>query len=346
MKFHTINFLSSFSKVIGLKFFQGFLITITFLIYLAPYALGDDESKTELTPPPGKLNYLSEQRIIKFPFDIYRGDIRFNCKINGHDVQFLLDDGFHWDQLLFWGSPKVDSLGLKYEGEISIGGSKDDSGIQSRTASGITVGFPGVELTDQEAIITPYSSGNSVMWSGSVGQISAGLLKHFIVDINFDEMMMTLSEPGKFEYGGSGVAVPWEPIGFGPWSIPVNLKLSDGRDVSVKVLMDLGYNDQLEIATGKENSITVPENSTAGSLGRNIEGTETLGYFGRMPQIEIGGYKINNAIVAYISEEHSKNTFSEVMIGLGLLSRFNLVFDYYDKRLFIEPNKNFSEPFE
>ena len=34
------------------------------------------------------------------------------------------------------------------------------------------------------------------------------------------------------------------------------------------------------------------------------------------------------------------------MIGLSLLSRFNLVFDYHGQRLFIEPNDSFVEPFE
>lgn len=340
MTFHPINFLSLFSKTTGRKLYLGFLITTAFLISLGSSVFSADELEPELTPPPGKLNYLSDERIIKFPFDIYKGDIRFDCKINGHDVKYLLDDGFHWDQLLFWGSPDVDSLGLKIDEEFG------EDELYSKTASGITVGFPGVDIVDQEAFITSYSSNTANMWEGSVGQISMGLLKHFIVDINFDEMMITLYPRDKFEYSGSGQAVPWEPLGFGPWSIPLKLKLSDGRDISVKVLMDLGYNSQLEIAAGKENNIKLPENSTKQYLGRNIEGTETIGYIGRLPKVEIGGYKLSDVLVSYISEEQSNRAFSEVMIGLGLLSRFNLVFDYYNKRILMEPNKSFSEPFE
>ena len=36
----------------------------------------------------------------------------------------------------------------------------------------------------------------------------------------------------------------------------------------------------------------------------------------------------------------------EVMIGLGLLSRFNFTYDYPHHRMFLEPNRRFRDPFE
>lgn len=332
--------LSDFVKTAGKVLFSGALSLLFLVCIDSTGAICEDKLPPGLTQPPGHLKYAGNEGIIEFPFDVYRGDIHFPCKINGHDVHMLLDDGFHWDQLLFWGGPEVDSLGLNYEGEIDVGR------IPSRTASGVTVGFPGVELTDQEAIITPYASGTSDMWEGSVGQISTGLLKHFIVDINFDKMMITLHPRDNFEYRGNGVSVSWEPMGFGPWAIPAKLKLSDGREISLKLMMDLGYNDQLQLAAGKENNIIAPKNASPASLGFNIEGIERRGYEGVLPWIEIGGYKLNDVPVSFVSEEHSKDTFSEAMIGLGLLSRFNLVFDYYNQQIFVEPNGKFAEKLE
>ena len=206
--------------------------------------------------------------------------------------------------------------------------------------------FPGVEFTEQAAVVTPYSSGNAVMWSGSVGQISAAFFKHFVVDINFDSMQITLIEPDNFQYGGAGVEIPWEPRGDGPQMIPANMRLADGRDVQMKVLMDLGYNDQLLLAIGGENDIAVPEKKQPASLGFNIHREETRGYIGRLPRIDIGGFVIDKPIVSYVSEDCTDHTVSEAMIGLGLLSRFNLTFDYYRQRMFIEPNGSFNNPFE
>ncbi|MBN1213750.1 MAG: PDZ domain-containing protein, partial [candidate division Zixibacteria bacterium] len=251
-----------------------------------------------------------------------------------------------WDQLLFWGGV-VDSLGLAYNGEVNVGGGADkDEGIASKTASGITVSFPDVEFYEQTAIITPSSSGVSSMWSGSAGQVSAMFFKHFVVDINFDNMIITLIPKENFVYQGNGTEVPWQPMGFGPRGIPATLSLPDGRNVSMTLLMDLGYNDQLQLRTKDEHNITIPEKVVPTGLGRNIQGQETHGYIGRLPSVIIGCHEISNPLVAYVAEEHADHTISEAMVGLGLLSRFNLTFDFYGQRIFFEPSKKFSEPFE
>jgi len=308
---------------------------------------GVTESFAPQTDPPGECRVLSENSDISFPFDIFRGDIRFQCEVNGHKVHMLLDDGYMWDELLFWGSPRIDSLGFEYDGSIEVGGgSADADKIVSMTASGITVRLPDVEFTDQRAVITPASSGTSSMWSGSDGQISAMLFKHFVVDINFDNMMITLIRPESFEYHGEGAEVAWKPMGFGPWCIPATLDLADGRKISLPLLMDLGYNDQLQLWSGKENHIYPPEKALPAGLGRNIQGIPTSGYVGRLPQIDIGGYEIKNLLAAYVSPEDSKQATTEAMIGLGLLSRFNLIFDCSRQRLIIAPNSRFDDAFD
>jgi len=326
----------------------SFLVTIILSLFIiasvSEDTFGEEAETSETTPPPGAYTVLADDGRVEFPFDIYRGDIRFQCRVNGRPVYMLLDDGYLWDQLLFWGGLEVDSLGLVYDGEIELGG--DSNTLVSKTASGITVTFPGVELTDQTAIVTPGTSSISSMWRGSVGQISAGLLKHFVVDIDFDRMMITLTEPDKFTYEGKGMAVPWEPMGNGPRSIPATVLTADGRTVSLKLLMDLGYNDQLQLVTGLEHNITLPEKKLQASLGLNILREETRGYIGRLARIDIGGFPLDDVVVSYVPEENADMAVSEAMIGLRLLSRFNLVFDFYGHRLYVEPNESFDKPFE
>ena len=315
----------------------------------APRLTGQEstDNDTQLPPPQGSYHILADDGVVTFPFEIFRGDIRFDAEINGHPVKLLLDDGFMWDPILFWGSPRIDSLGLVFDGETSIGGgTEDENQVPARTASGITVRFPGVEIVDQTALITAYDSDVANMWWGSEGQVSCTLLRHFVVDINFDNMMITLIEPDKFEYDGDGVAIPWEPMGFGPMSIPATLGLSDGRAVTVDLLMDLGYNDQLQITTVGEHHIKPPANALPAGLGSNIQGVETLGHVGRLPSVSIGGYEIEGVIGAFVAEEYCADKYSEVMIGLGLLSRFNLTFDCNRQRLYVEPNKTFGNPYE
>ena len=324
------------------------LMMILTLVVVLSTGVCASETDSIQESPPGTYKILSDDGTISIPFELYRGDIRYECKINGHPVHMLLDDGFLWDQLLFWGGPVMDSLGLTYDGEVGVGGGHDegDEGIASKTASGITVGFPDVEFYDQAAVVTSSASGVYKMWSGSAGQISCMFFKHFIVDINFDTMIITLIPRDRFAYRGHGVEVPWEPMGFGPRGIPAVLRLADGREEAMTLLMDLGYNDQLQLRTGEEHDVVVPDKKIETVLGRNIQGEATRGFIGRLPSVTIGGHEITNPLVAYIARESNEHTLSEAMVGLGLLSRFNLTFDFYGQRIFFEPARKFAEPYE
>ena len=325
------------------------IATILALALSASARAGDSSTPVDsLSDEPfGSHRWLNGKHSTTFPFEIFRGDIRYDVTINGHPVKMLLDDGFMWDPILFWGSPGIDSLGLTFDGEAEVsGGIGDAEAVPARTASGITVGFPGVEIIGQEAIITAYDKGGVSSWWGSEGQLSCTLLKHFVVDINFDRMTMTLTEPDQYEYAGDGTAVPWTPMGFGPMSIPATLVLPDGRTVEVPLLMDLGYNDQLQLIPNGEHKIAPPERKLPASLGFNIQGTETLGWVGRTPSVTIAGHEIPEVICAFVSKGSSADEYSEAMVGLGILSKFNLVFDYSRRRLYMKPNGRFGDPYE
>jgi hypothetical protein len=309
------------------------------------WAAGDPEGAARPGPGPGSYRILSEDGVIRFPFELYRGDVRFLGEVNGREVRMLIDNGIMWDPILFFGSPLIDDLKLDYDGEISVGGGGEGDPVPSRTASGITIRFPGVEFADQTAIVTPYESGLTNLWSGAEGQVSGTFLKHFVVEFDFDTMMLTLTEPDRFEYQEKGVEVPMTPLANGGWSIPATLVLSDGRRLSLDLMMDIGLGDEFEISTTGEHQIPLPEKSLPGSLGFGVQG-ETLGHFGRLQSVEIGGHVLRDVTAGFIEEGHTGPIMTEVMVGLGLLQRFNFTYDYPGRRMFLEPNRRFREPFE
>jgi len=318
------------------------ILTLALILTAGSFAADID---SVLGPAPGSYKILTDDGVIRIPFELFRGDIRFNGEINSRPVRMLLDNGYLWDQILFFGSPRVDSLNLEYDGEIDVGGSGDSDKVLSKMASGITVRFPGVEFYDQMAIITPYSSGISNMWWGAEGQVSAAFFKHFVVAFDFDKMILTLIEPEKFVYQGKGAEIPMKHEYNNSWSLPATIEFSDGRKIVLDLAMDLGYGDQLQIVTGGKHQLKLPEKVIPGSLGFGIQG-ETRGYYGRVKSVDIGGYKINDIVSGFTGPEHAETAFSEVMVGLGLLSRFNFIYDYPRHRMFVEPNQSFSEPFE
>jgi hypothetical protein len=328
---------------------RGHLPLFAGLIALCALALPSwphgQRREAQSSPPTTAYELLGKGPVI-IPFEIYRGDIRFRCRLNGKDVLMLVDDGFMWDELLLWGPVK--DLGLKYTGELPAYGSSSSAGTSteppSRIAEGITLELPGIRFTHETAVVSPAGSWYERAFAGSVGQVSGTFLKNFTVRIDFDRMLITLMDPEHFQYGGNGQAVSWEPMGFGPWSIPVTFDTPDGRRIEMPVLMDLGYNDQVQILTGDKHRFTLPDKRLVTKVQRGA-GVETF-HLGRLPRVTIGAYELRDVLVSFLPEGHNTRVFSEVMLGLNLLSRFNVVYDYSRHRMYLEPNARFNAAFE
>ncbi|MFC1573527.1 hypothetical protein ACFL6M_08030, partial [Candidatus Eisenbacteria bacterium] len=206
------------SETLVLLFRVCFCVAFTAILLLPMAFVSAGEAfDPALGPPPGSYRILSEDGEVSLPFELFRGDIRFLGEMNGKEVRMLIDNGFIWDQLLFFGSPRVDSLGMVHDGEVHVGGSGEGDVVPSLSASGITISFPGVEFTDQTAIITPHSTGR--MWWGAEGQVSATFFKHFVVAFDFNRKQMTLVRPEEFIYEGDGVEIPMIPLPNGAWAL-------------------------------------------------------------------------------------------------------------------------------
>jgi hypothetical protein len=316
------------------------------LVCLTPILSVAGQSESLLGPPPGRYTVLSDDGTIKIPFEIFRDEIRMIAEINGKEVRMLIDNGYLWDQLLFFGGPRVDSLGLEYDGEAEVGGAGDGTPLMSKTASGITITFPGVEFSEQTALVTPYVPGRINLWEGAEGQVSANFFKHFVVDINFDDSVISLIDPEEFHYTGNGREVPMEHLGFSAWGIPCELEMSDGSVISRIIMLDLGLNDALWFATGGVGDIPLPEETIETSLGYGVQG-EIRGHFGRVRGVRIGGFHVDNVLAGFSAAAEGDSTdFDDAMVGFGLLSQFNVVFDYPHQKMYLEPNERHGVPLE
>ena len=337
---YTAILIQSFRKPIQ----TFFVLMILFALILSPQ-IRSEKNDTILGPPPGTYKITAPDGKISIPFELYRGDLRINGKINGRAVRMLIDNGFLWDQILFFGSPRVDSLNLNIDGIAEVKGSGEGDPLASTTASGITISFPGIEFYDQTAIITPYSPGAPNRWYGAEGQVSATFFKHFVVDVNFDKMIITLTEPDRFEYRGKGIEILIKHVFKNSWSIPAEIEMNDGKILQLDLTMDLGYGDNLQLAEGFEHKLSVPSGAIEASLGFGAQG-EVHGYIGRVKRVKIGPYKFDDVITAFVPESNRDYIFHETLIGMGILQRFNFVYDYPGHRMFLEPNHNFDNPFE
>ena len=301
-----------------------------------------DSAPSRPGPGPGRYEIQPAAASIRIPFELIEGELRVAGRMNGQELRMLIDNGALWDQLLFFGSERVDSLGIERQGQAEVGGAGSGGSVQADYATGLAIAVAGLEgrtivFHDQEAIIMPYEPGAPNPWSVAEGQFSAQFFKHFVVEFDFDAGLMTLTEPAAFDPAGRGLAVPIAPLpDSGSWTLPVAITLHDGRRLELDVTMDLGWDEGLGVTTGGAHAVEPPPGLERVPLGSGAAGP-IFGYRGTVPALEIGGFRLEDLEATYASRADGGSGVDEFLVGLGALGRFNLVFDYPGHRLFLKP---------
>jgi hypothetical protein len=295
---------------------------------------------TVVLPNIGNYEITSADGEINIPFEMYRGDIRMTVQINGRDCYFLVDNGALWDDLLFFGSPKVDSLGFRLTGEVALGDTAAAIPIIADTADDITVAFKNVIFTNQSAVMYRYIPGLPNLWEGADGQISAAFFINFVVTIDFDRSVLSLIKPENFDAGDFGQPIDMHLGPHNSRTITTELGMQNGGEIALELLVDMGGIHPLYLPIGKNTKIVLPDDAVETSIAYGI-----MGYIGRISCLRIGEYMLADIPTAFTHIDNDVSIFGNQMLGMPLLRRFNVAFDYPNNRMFLKPNQSFAEPF-
>jgi hypothetical protein len=293
--------------------------------------------------PPGRYKILSTNGRVRIPFELYRNKIRMSASVNGRPCHLTVDNGSLWDDLLFFGSPKTEALGLALSGEVVIGDPNAPNPLRADRAHGVSVGFKDVVFIDQAAVVTRYDPKLPNLWEGIEGQVSATFFKHFVVRIDFDDSTIEMTRPQDFSPPKESQVLPLNPGRYDSRSIPATVRTANGRETRLDLLVDLGGLFPLYLPLGKYAGIVLPEDAVEASLGAGL--MQQKGFVGRVPTVRLGRYTLNDVVAAFTPVAEAAEIFGNTMIGLPLLQRFNVTFDYPGGRLVLEPSRSFSTPF-
>ncbi len=319
------------------------------MLVIAPcMAIAAEDEAPRPGPGPGRFEILPAADSIVIPFELYEDELRLDASMNGQDIRMLIDNGSLWDQLLFFGSERVDALGIEAQGEAEVGGAGSGDSFKADFAMGVSIALEGRDgrrlvFHEQDAIITPYEPGKPNPWGLAEGQFSAQFFKHFVVEFDFDAGLMTLTRPEEFDSSGKGRELAIKPMpGSGSWSLPVAITLHDGRRLELDVAMDLGWDESMAVNMGMAHDVGAPPGLEKSYLGSGITGP-IEGYLGQIPLLELAGYRLEDLDATYSAVVDGGSKVGEFMIGIGTFRRFNLTFDYQNRRMFFKANRSFGE---
>jgi len=309
-------------------------------------AQNKNESDTLIDIGPGSYQIQADANFpIRIPFKMHNGKPLMDVNINGKKATLMIDNGVLWDQVWLFGSPLVEKLKLKPLEDGSIGGTGEGDPSAAYTSSDLTLQFKDITFYEQPVLVSPPAAGFAGMFPGSDGQLCNTFFKHFIVEFDFIENEVILHNPENYNYSDEGSKLDLHENDTGTHSIPFAFTMLDGKTYDSYIDIDFGGVYPIKIALNSKYKIKPPEDAeetfSYGAQGKTSE------FSGKIRSMKIGKYQFDD-LTAVFGDKNTSRIHPENLgvVGLPLFMKFNITFDYFNNKLYIEPNKNFNIPFK
>ena len=177
------------------------------------------------------------------------------------------------------------------------------------------------------------------------GLLGADFFQDYTIEIDYSARRVRFYEPTPFDTPkGYNVL----PITIEAQKLFIDLAVvnADSTRQKVKMLIDTGAELNAWFQTMTSESVHLPAKWINGTVGEGLNGIIT-GKYGRIPELKMGDFSLKNPIVSFPDSvsisQIIANSKRDGTIGSQLLSRFNLIFDYNQKKLYFKPNENFNK---
>ncbi|WP_424962511.1 PDZ domain-containing protein [Ekhidna sp.] len=288
-------------------------------------------------------------RKIEIPFDQHNNLIIIPITINRFlTLKFILDTGV--ESAILTEKLYADILDVNYVREITIDGPGLVDSVEAYIANQVTFGLPGGVIGHNMNMLVlkeDYLKLSENIGDDVHGIIGYDIFSRFVVDINYDDNILTLYNPQRFKKSRRAVEVPIEIRGSKPF-LNATIK-QDNKKTSLDIMIDTGASHAALIDYNFLDGIDLPEKTIETRLGRGIAG-EIPGQVGRMDSVTINCFDFSEMLVSAPYEgAYNKLIKRGARIGTfggELLNRFNVTFDYANEKLYLKKGEKYKEPFE
>ena len=318
-------------------------LMIKFLIVMVCLVLSLENTFAQRFEFPGK------RKKETVPFKMVKNLMIIKLMVNGKGpFNFVLDTGVG---LFLISDPKlIDSVAIKNLRSINITGFGDGEPLSAYVTPSIDVGFGSANAKGLSAAILKKDIFELSNYVGLPvhGLIGYEFFSSFIVRINFTLSTLTIYRPETAYIPRKGYRVPLTIEDRKPYLIS-NIQLTSGEKIAAKLILDTGAGHPISLETNGGVPFEVPKVNIAGNLGIGLTGPIS-GYISRVKSLTLGKYTLNNVIAAFPDYDDVGSKVYSVgrngNMGITVLKRFNVVFDYNNSALYIKPGIVLNEPFE
>ena len=294
---------------------------------------------TRKTAAPA-VRFTSGNSALKIPLEIDNNLLLLRVSVNdSKPMKFIFDTGAS-DSVI--SSQRATELGLKTEGEVS--GSATGGPIRVAFIKGVSLSVMGAAVSNQSIGSMPFPAVPGFEFDGIIGY---DFINQFVIEIDYLNKFMNLYDPRAYAYAGKEKAIP---LLFGGGRIPFVLTkmVFEGRaPLETKLAIDTGGDGTFVIRypfVKKQRLLdTVPKATKDRGMGA---GGEQQRVIGQVKAAHVGRFILKDLPLALDTEGESAAEDADGVTGGEIFRRFKMILDYRHRRMFLEPNKSFNDPYK
>jgi len=329
---------------VRLSSFSLLIFLLSLCIQVGAQHAGRNKIARNPSPRPPKVRFISGSSSLKIPFELSINLILLQARVNDSaPLWFILDTGASSTVI---DSQLAKALGLRARGRVvGTGGAGTATALLFR---GNSLKFPNVEamnLTVSGLSIDFLSAPFARKISGVIGN---DILKQLVVEVDYASQVINLFAPASYQYSGSGEVIPLTLEDDLPF-IRASVALTGHPIIAGKFELDSGSTGAVLFNTPFVNrnkllqAISKTSQSRVGGVGGSA-----LVFSGRLKDLRVGSFHLENSVARFSRARRGDDASARYdgLIGGEIFRRFKVVFDLSRRRMMLEPNAQFAEPFE
>ena len=267
-----------------------------YAILLCALLLSFDPSQAQQT-----LGFRLEEgaRKITIPFDIYNNLIVVPVVLNDRlPLRFILDTGVR--TTILTEKTFSDLLNLEYSKKYTIAGYGEIPLVEAYITNGVSLSLPGIRGEGHAMLVLKedYLELRNYLGTEVHGVIGYELFSRFVVGIDYDKRLLTVTTPDHYKKKGKWEAIPISIEDTKPY-VNGAIKYSEDQDpVQLKLLIDTGASHGLILNEETTPSLYLPERNVHTSLGRGLGG-KLEGKLARLSEFSLGSKDWDNVIATF-----------------------------------------------
>nr|WP_309756485.1 PDZ domain-containing protein [Flavobacterium sp.] len=286
---------------------------------------------------------------ISIPFKLINNLVFIPIKVNGVELNFLLDTGVD-ETILFSLEDKKEVRFFNTE-RILLKGLGSQEAVEGLKSTNNLLEFDAMKFRNHMLyiILDPEFNLSSHVGIPVNGIIGYQFFRNYLVEVNYSKKKVVVyreTEKNRLKIEKSFTKIPISIEKCKPYI--QSTIVQDNKEIPVKLLIDIGNSDAFWLFQDRSELIKVPTKNFEDFLGRGFSG-DVKGRRALVNKFKMTDFEFNNPVVAFPDSISIKNVNMVVdrkgSVGGEVMKRFTVVFDYKNNQMFLKKNGNYNTPF-